>query len=199
MALARTGLMSRRSIWTVAFLTVTAAAVGMELVAAFDDSTDTAPWTELISTWWPAPVTFAAIGLLTVWLGPHFAAAYRKRGTHVVEQIPVPPSKEADARNRAWRTLWQQLGIDVAVAVVLTVGPQLIGQNTAWTKDFLITMAVLAAKTAIATVVAYFARKVVPPKFDPDREVPPAVRVPDPAPPQIPGIPPSAWTRSDGA
>jgi hypothetical protein len=89
----------------------------------------------------------------------------------MVEQIPVPPSKEADARNRAWRTLWQQLGIDVLVAVVLAVGPQLIGQNTVWTKGYLTTMAVLAAKTAIATVVAYVARKVVPPVFEPDREV----------------------------
>jgi hypothetical protein len=184
--------MSRRSIWTVAFLSVTAAALGMEIWAGFDNSSDTVPWTEYIATWWPAPVTFALISILTVWIGPHFVDAYRKRGTTVVEQIPVPPSKEADARNRAWRTLWQQLGIDVLVAVVLAVGPQLIGQNTVWTKSYLITMGVLAAKTAIATIVAYVARKVVPPVFSPDREVAPAVPQPTAA-PELPGVPEAAW------
>lgn len=184
--------MSRRSIWTVVFLGLTAGAIGMELWAAvFDHSSNTVTWTELISTWWPAPVTFGLIGILTVWIGPHFVEAYKKRGTTVVEQIPVPPSKEADARNRAWRTLWQQLGIDVLVAVVLAVGPQLIGQNTVWTKSYLATMGVLAAKTAIATIVAYVARKVVPPVFQPDRGVAPVAATSEPA-PEL-SVPPAGW------
>lgn len=112
----------------------------------------------------------------------------------MVDPIPVPPSREADARNRAWRTLWQQLGIDVAVAVTLAVGPQLIGQNTAWTKNYLITMAVLGGKTALATVLAYVARKVVPPVFDPDREVAPAPKASDTDPPKLGDVPPSAWS-----
>jgi hypothetical protein len=191
--------MSRRAIWTSVFLALTAGAVGMELWAANDSSPDTTTWTELITTWWPAPVTFAAIGILTTWIAPHFADAYRKRKeAPVVEPIPVPPSREADARNRAWRTLWQQLGIDVLVAVVLAVGPQLIGQNTAWTKDYLTTLGVLAAKTAIATVVAYVARKVVPPVFDPDREVAPATKVSDTDPPELGDVPPSAWSPKHG-
>ena len=73
--------MSRRTVWTIVFLTFTLGAIGMELWAAiFDHSGDTVTWTELISTWWPAPFTFGLIGILTAWIGPHFVEAYRKRG-----------------------------------------------------------------------------------------------------------------------
>lgn len=39
--------MSRRSLWTAVFLALTAGAIGMELVAAFDDSSSTMPWLPL--------------------------------------------------------------------------------------------------------------------------------------------------------
>jgi hypothetical protein len=163
-----------RKIWIGIFLTLTAAALGMEIWAAADSSPDTLTWSELIGAYIPQTVAVGAAAILAAWITPHIAAQYRRsKGAVMVEQIPVPPSKEADARNRAFRTFVQQLGIDVVVAVVLAVGPQLIGQNTAWTKDYLTTVAVLAAKTAIATIVAYLARKVVPPQFAPPREVAP--------------------------
>ncbi len=71
--------MTRRTAWTVAFLTVTAGAVGMELWAALDNSPDTVAWTDLIAENVPRPVTMAAVALLVAWLPAHFAWAYRSQ------------------------------------------------------------------------------------------------------------------------
>jgi len=71
----------RRTAWTAGFLTVTVAAVGMELWAAWDHSPDTVPWTDLIAEHVPRPVTFAAVALLTAWLPGHFTWAYRRHST----------------------------------------------------------------------------------------------------------------------
>lgn len=67
--------MSRRSWWTVTFLTLTFAAIGMELWGAFDHSSDTTTWTELVVRYLPAPVVTAAVGWLVSWLPGHFAKA----------------------------------------------------------------------------------------------------------------------------
>lgn len=72
--------MSRRTGFTIGFLTVTVAAIVLELVAAFDGDPDTSPWTHLLVDHVPAPVTFAAIAVLTIWLPRHFWKAYRQRG-----------------------------------------------------------------------------------------------------------------------
>jgi len=69
----------------------------------------------------------------------------------------------ADAKNRAWRTFVQGLGIDLAVALVLAVGPALVGSDFAWSRAYWSALGLLAAKTAVHTVVSYVARKVVPP------------------------------------
>lgn len=69
----------------------------------------------------------------------------------------------ADAKNRAWRTFVQGLGIDLAVALVLAVGPELVGADFAWTRGYWTAVGLLAAKTVVHTVVSYVARKVVPP------------------------------------
>lgn len=76
---------------------------------------------------------------------------------------PIPPTREADARNRAVRTFFQALLIDVVGAVVLAVGPALLGKNFAWTADYWTTVGLLAAKTAVQTAVSYIAAKVLPP------------------------------------
>lgn len=70
---------------------------------------------------------------------------------------------DADARNRAWRTLVQGLGIDLAVALLLAIGPSLVGNDFAWSTGYWRTLGLLAAKTAIQTLVSYAARKLVPP------------------------------------
>lgn len=157
---------------------------------------------ELITRWWPAPVTFAAIGILTTWLGSHFADAYRKRKeAAMVETIPVPPSKESDARNRAARTFWTGLAVDVAVAVVLTVAPSILGSDFTWSTKYWQTLGLLAAKTVITTVVSYFLRKLVPPQFSPDREVPSLPAQTTPARPVTSTLlPDDTWTpKHDGS
>lgn len=62
-----------------AFLAVTAVALGAELFASFDSSDATEPWTDLITTYVPEEVTFAAIGALVLWLPLHFWFRYRRR------------------------------------------------------------------------------------------------------------------------
>lgn len=70
--------MSRRAWWISGFLGVTAVAVGAELLAAFDSSPSTVPWTELLTDlpWW---VTMPAALLLSLWLPAHLAYWYRRR------------------------------------------------------------------------------------------------------------------------
>lgn len=71
--------MSRKHGFRWAFLTITALAVGWELFASFDGSTDTEPWTNLIVEYVPDEVTFAAIGALVLWLPIHFMIRYRRK------------------------------------------------------------------------------------------------------------------------
>lgn len=75
----------------------------------------------------------------------------------------VPVSVAADAKNRAWRTFAQGLLVDVTAGVVLAVGPAVAGADFAWTRGYWTTLGLLAAKTAVQSVVSYVARKVVPP------------------------------------
>lgn len=162
--------MSRRLIWTGAFLTITALAVGLELWAANDRDPDTTTWTELTTAWVPQTVTMGAIAALTAWLGPHFVDAYKKREEQTMaEPIPVPPTQEADARNRGWRTLVMGLAVDVSVALLLAVGPQLIGSDFAWTANYWKAIGLLAATTVVKAIVSYAARKLIPPQFDQQR------------------------------
>jgi hypothetical protein len=67
----------------------------------------------------------------------------------------------ADAKNRAWRTLLQGLLIDVAAALVLVLTPALT--TVEWTPAFWAGVGALAAKSVIQAVVAFVARKVMPP------------------------------------
>jgi hypothetical protein len=68
-----------RARWIAAFLTLTAAALGMECWASWDSSPDTVPWTELIVEHIPGEVTAAAIGALGLWLPVHFGLRYWRR------------------------------------------------------------------------------------------------------------------------
>lgn len=75
-----------------------------------------------------------------------------------------PPSDRADARNRAWRTLVQGLGVDVAAAVALAVLPSLSGAEFAWTREYWLTVAGLAGRSAVVAAVSYVARRVRAPQ-----------------------------------
>jgi hypothetical protein len=93
-------------------------------------------------------------------------------GAPMVDSIPVPPSREADARNRALRTFLQGLGVDIVVALALTVGPALVGSEFTWSRAYWQTLGLIAAKTVITTIVSYVTRKLI--TFEPDRAVRPA-------------------------
>lgn len=80
-----------------------------------------------------------------------------------VTPLPIPASTEADARNRAWRTLAQGALLDVTAAIVLAVGPALAGSDFAWSRAYWLSLAGLAAKTGVQSVVSYIARRAVPP------------------------------------
>ncbi|MDG4784367.1 hypothetical protein O7626_41135 [Micromonospora sp. WMMD1102] len=73
----------------------------------------------------------------------------------------VPASASADAKNRAFRTFWQGLLVDVGavLAAVLVVA---LG-DIQWTETYWIGVASLVGKTVITAVVSYVARKTVPP------------------------------------
>lgn len=67
----------------------------------------------------------------------------------------------ADAKNRAWRTLVQGLGVDVVGAVLALLSTQLV--DIRWTRAFWLALAAMLVKTVIQTVVAYVTRHLVPP------------------------------------
>ena len=70
--------MTRRTLARVAFLTVTAGAIAMELWYAFDGDKDTEPYTTLIVDYVPGPVTAAVILFLMWWVPTHFRDAYKR-------------------------------------------------------------------------------------------------------------------------
>jgi hypothetical protein len=72
--------MSRRAkILTAIFLTITAAAITWECVAAFDGNPDTWPWTQLIVTYVPWWLTFLVIAALIGWVPTHLAIYYWRK------------------------------------------------------------------------------------------------------------------------
>jgi len=64
---------------SVGFLGATAAVLGWELFASWDDDMGTSPWTDMIVTYIPGEVTAAILGGLLVWLPVHFGLRYYQR------------------------------------------------------------------------------------------------------------------------
>jgi len=77
--------------------------------------------------------------------------------------VQIPPSTDVDAKNRAFRTFVQGLGVDVVSATALAVVPMLAGSDFAWSRAYWLAVAGLAGKTAVLSAVSYVARKVAPP------------------------------------
>jgi hypothetical protein len=144
--------------WLIVALSI--AWLGWELFAAFGHDPGNWPLTEVVVSYVPWPITAAGIAVLCVWLPWHFWTNYREKAT-MVNPVSVPLSKTADARNRAWRTFAQGLGIDVVTAVAGAVTLPL--NDVTWTRVYWVGVTSLAAKTAVQTAVAYVARRVVPP------------------------------------
>jgi hypothetical protein len=167
----------KRKVWIAVFLLLTAAPIGMEIWGAADNSNDTSTWTELISTWWPAPVTLGAIGFLTAWLGPHFLQAYRMRST-----TDKAPSwwLRADGANRSWRTIAQGIvatGLIAAGEVVrqVVMDQALNGTPIDW-RQVGVRAAMTGGAAVLMAVLAYLHRV----KVDPSSV--PSALPPDPIP-----------------
>ena len=63
--------------WRWGFLSVTAAAIAMELLAVFDNNDNTEPWTTLIITYIPSWIGLPLIGGFAIWLFHHFYKWYK--------------------------------------------------------------------------------------------------------------------------
>ena len=69
--------------WMVAFLGVTVLGILLELVAAFDPTMETIPWTDLIVEYVPWEISAAVFGALALWLPLHFGYRYYLKGKGV--------------------------------------------------------------------------------------------------------------------
>lgn len=81
--------------------------------------------------------------------------------------VAVTPKEAAaytdkDAKSRAWRTVVVGLGIDVATALVIVLLP--LVSSIEWTDTYWITLASLAGKSVVQSIIAYFFRLLVKPK-----------------------------------
>jgi hypothetical protein len=89
--------LSRKALITGAFLTVTGTAVGLEVWFATDSDPDTRPWTDLVASYIPAPITFAAIAILVAWLPAHFVEAYASRRRANMDTTTIPATPQVGA------------------------------------------------------------------------------------------------------
>lgn len=78
------------------------------------------------------------------------------------------PHVEADARNRALRTVVQGLGIDLIAAVAVALSVAVAG-GIEWTRAYWIALGLAVAKSLITAAVSYLARRAVPPATAPTR------------------------------
>lgn len=63
---------TKRIIWTVVFLSITLAAIVMEVIAGIFHPAGTIPWTEYLARYVPWPIQLLAYVILAVWLPFHF-------------------------------------------------------------------------------------------------------------------------------
>jgi len=122
-----------RRAWIVVFLGLTAGALGMELWAGLDNNPNTVPWTELITHYIPAPITYAAIAILIAWLPAHFAGHYLQGGSTManiklypvryltIAAVVVAAVLEADQQYHVLPTAWAHWVAYAALALGLIV------------------------------------------------------------------------------
>ena len=73
----------------------------------------------------------------------------------------------ADAKNRAGRTLWQGLGIDVGIAVLGALSLWIVTDDP-FSKPALAGLAVLVVKSVLQAALAYVARIKITPATEPE-------------------------------
>jgi hypothetical protein len=163
-------------LWSAVFLTVTAAAVGLELYAAADGNADTPTWSELIGAYVPQTIGVAAATLLAAWIVPHISAQYRSGGGAM--KVKFEPVR--------WMT-WT-----LAVLAALTGADAQFHVLPAGATPYL-----LGAGAVLTVMLGAATRSSVTPLTAPkDAAGVPLVPVTmkTTPPPDLPGIPPSAWT-----
>jgi hypothetical protein len=79
------------------------------------------------------------------------------------------PSTEADAQQRAFRTLVQGLGFDVLTGTTVALTAAVFG-GIEWTQAYWVALGLAVAKSAVVAAVSYLARKYVPPLKAPTGE-----------------------------
>jgi hypothetical protein len=135
-------MMTRRW-WTIGFLGVTLLALVMEIVAAFDNSSNTLPWTYLITHFVPQWLFWPTLTVLVAWIVYHFThekwvsnLAYREgyrtgRGDES-RRIPWPqPRRDAGEIERDQiRFACEMLGFDPASVSSIHVTPYVLTVRT---------------------------------------------------------------------
>jgi hypothetical protein len=145
--------MTRKTVLSIVFLSVTGVAVGWEVAAVVNPRDSLVPWTELIAEHVPAPITFAAIAVLLSWLPGHFAAAYSKRGkTMATTTIPATPDPGA-AKEPLVNPTVITAAVAALIALVVAFGVDLTDAQTGAILTFVAVVAPI--------VVAVWARRKV--------------------------------------
>jgi len=63
---------TKRIVWTIVFLSITLAAIVMEVIAGIFHPAGTIPWTEYLARYVPWPIQLLAYVILATWLPFHF-------------------------------------------------------------------------------------------------------------------------------
>jgi hypothetical protein len=90
------GGVTRKTVLSIAFLSVTGVAVGWEIAAVANPHDNLEPWTNLIADHVDPAIAWAAILLLISWIPGHFVHAYAQRGkVMITTTIPATPDPGA--------------------------------------------------------------------------------------------------------
>lgn len=74
------------------------------------------------------------------------------------------PSANADAAERAQRTLLQGLAVDVLAGVSVALAAAVAG-GIEWTQAYWVAFALAVGKSVLTAAFSYFARRMMPPAF----------------------------------
>lgn len=96
---------TKRLVWTVGFLGVTAVAIVMELIAGLWHPAGTIPWTEYLARYVPWPLQLVAYVALAVWLPIHFWHHDRIRAAGHAQGVMDEHAKHEELLYDAWSVI----------------------------------------------------------------------------------------------
>lgn len=94
----------------------------------------------------------------------------------IVTPVQTPQEVRQDAKERSWRTLCQQLGIDLLVALATVIGPLLLSLDVS-SKEQWTFIGLSVLKTIVSTLVAYLFRLFYAPREESQISLAEAIRV----------------------